>query len=273
MRRRIKITFTLMLLILCAGLMTRATLADSNSIIRGNIEYYMQTDKSVYNLGENVQMLYRVTNLGDASVMFFFAVGPVNDRCDFMVDKDGERIWDNLNRPSFDAETSFTLRPLGSRSFTWSWDMTDLSGSQILHGNYDVTGVLDYYPSHERYVPVLVQIEVIPKTVEALINIDPNTLNLQSKGKWITCYIWLPEGYDVADIDPNTIQLEEVITADWTWFDEEEQVVMVKFGRSEVQNILSVGEVELTVTGELIDGTKFEGADIIKVIDKGNKKK
>jgi len=27
------------------------------------IEYYMQTDKSVYKLGEKVKMLYRVTNL------------------------------------------------------------------------------------------------------------------------------------------------------------------------------------------------------------------
>jgi len=33
---------------------------NSNSITQNNIEYYMQTDKSVYDLGENVEMLYRV---------------------------------------------------------------------------------------------------------------------------------------------------------------------------------------------------------------------
>ena len=35
---------------------------NSNSIIKDNIEYYIQTDKSVYKLGEKVEMLYRVTN-------------------------------------------------------------------------------------------------------------------------------------------------------------------------------------------------------------------
>lgn len=49
----------------------------------------------------------------------------------------------------------------------------------------------------------------VPESViEAEIDIDPDTLNLSSKGKWVTCYIWLPEDYDIADIDPNSIFLE-----------------------------------------------------------------
>jgi hypothetical protein len=48
---------------------------------------------------------------------------------------------------------------------------------------------------------------------------------------------------------------------------------MVKFDRSAVQGILGAGsEVEITVTGELEDDTKFEGSDTIRVIDKGGKK-
>lgn len=45
--------------------------------------------------------------------------------------------------------------------------------------------------------------------IPAAIDIDPNTLNWISKGRWITCYIELPEGYDVGDIDVSTITLDD----------------------------------------------------------------
>ena len=34
-----------------------------------------------------------------------------------------------------------------------------------------------------------------------IIDIDPDTLKLDSTGKWITCYIELPDEYDVEDIN------------------------------------------------------------------------
>ncbi|MBA7654412.1 hypothetical protein ES703_62290 [subsurface metagenome] len=49
-------------------------------------------------------------------------------------------------------------------------------------------------------------------------------------------------------------------------------MLMAKFSRSEVQDIVEPGEVELTVTGRLTDGTKFEGSDTIIVIDEGGNK-
>jgi len=45
--------------------------------------------------------------------------------------------------------------------------------------------------------------------VPATIDIDPNTLNLKSKGQWLTCYIELPKGYDVKKIITNSICLCE----------------------------------------------------------------
>jgi len=121
-------------------------------------------------------------------------------------------------------------------------------------------------------------------TIEAAIDIDPDTLNLQSEGKWITCYIELPEGYDVSDIDASTILLESVIPAELhpteigDYDDDGIADLMVKFDRQDVIDYLeSMGvedndEVELIVSGELIDATEFEGTDTIRVIDKGGKK-
>lgn len=124
-----------------------------------------------------------------------------------------------------------------------------------------------------------VRISGISEPIEAYIDIDPDTLNLNSQGKWITCYIELPGDYDVDDIDVSTIKLNDQVPAEshpTGIGDEDDDGVpdlMVKFDRSAVQQILQAGdEVEITVTGELNDETPFEGSDTIRVINKGGKK-
>ncbi len=118
--------------------------------------------------------------------------------------------------------------------------------------------------------------------IEADVEIEPKTLNLQSKGGWLNCHIWLPEDYNVSDIEPNSVVLESEpndIYAEWIWYNEKQNIVMAKFNRSEVQQILDVediieiGEAELTVRGELDNGMVFVGTDTIRVIDKGCKNK
>jgi leucine-rich repeat kinase 1 len=116
------------------------------------------------------------------------------------------------------------------------------------------------------------------------IDFDPDTLNINSRGKWITVYIE-PPGYDPAEIDPATILLngtvspvldpkydfvtdEDLYLADVTC---EPGVIerMVKFDSGAVAEILSVGEeVEIVVTYGLYDGTLFMGTYVIRVIDR-----
>lgn len=126
---------------------------------------------------------------------------------------------------------------------------------------------------------------IIPK-LTATTNIDPDTLNLKSKGKYITCYIELPEGYDVNDIDVSTVMLNDTIPAKshpTGIGDEDEDGIpdlMVKFSRPLVINYVEshidwskpertkplIHTATLTITGTLYDGTPFEGSDTIRTL-------
>ena len=118
-----------------------------------------------------------------------------------------------------------------------------------------------------------------PAELFSTIDIDPDTLNVKSNGKWLTAYIELSEGYDVNDIDVGTVMLNDLVSAephptgigDYDYDGIAD--LMVKFDRAAVQEILEVGDdVEIIVAGELTDGTPFEGSDTIRVIDKGKGK-
>jgi hypothetical protein len=113
--------------------------------------------------------------------------------------------------------------------------------------------------------------------ISAVVDIDPDTLNLQMHGRWITVYVELPAGYNVSDIDIGTVKLERILNASrWNIQDNR---LMLKFDAEQVvglvwSKIYHIGEptpqdkvtVELTVTGELYSGITFEGSDEIRVI-------
>lgn len=138
----------------------RANLVDSNSIIKDDIEYYFETDNSVYNLGETVEMLYRVTNLRDESITFEFGV---LQQSRFQVWDADTRIWrwPKLVNPSV---SSFTLKTGEFKEFFKDWDMiNDNTGTLVIPGDYNVLGALHYPTTHYKYVPVSVDIQVIPE--------------------------------------------------------------------------------------------------------------
>ena len=159
-------------------------------------------------------------------------------------------------------------------TFTFEWDFGDgttASGENVDHayanpGVYTVT--LTVTDDEGGSGSDTIDLAISPR---ASVDIDPDTLNLKSRGRWITCYIELPEGYNIVNIDISTVTLsygEGEVTAEWG--NVQDGVLMVKFDRSEVADMLSPGNaVELTVRGQLTDLTPFEGSDTIRVISKG----
>jgi len=121
--------------------------------------------------------------------------------------------------------------------------------------------------------------ETAPTVVSATVNICPQSLNLRSRGRWITAYIELPEGYSSDDINVSTIMLNGTVPVELEPVAieyrncNEKPALMVKFERQEVIDLIlenyqftdKFGTVSLTLTGELKDGT-FQGSNNIKII-------
>jgi hypothetical protein len=122
--------------------------------------------------------------------------------------------------------------------------------------------------------------------IEALIDIDPDTLNRKSHGKWITVYITLPDGFDVGEIDTSTIAITSLIgeTCDPEYTqgadlgftpqvgDRDEDGILdltVKFDRQVLLANLCLDDISITIEGELTAGELFSGSDSIRIIDRG----
>jgi len=108
--------------------------------------------------------------------------------------------------------------------------------------------------------------------VDAVVDIVPDTLNLRSRGQWVTCYIELPEGYSVADIDVTSLLLAEQLPAETRpvaigdYDLDGAPDLMVKFSRARLALMLAPGDQEISLTGSLLDGTRISGADVLRAI-------
>jgi len=135
---------------------------------------------------------------------------------------------------------------------------------------------ITYSPSYtSKQIPVTLRIK--SAVLSAVVDINPDSL--RSKGKWITAYIELPEGYNVGDIEVSSIKLNDTVSAELEpsaigdYDNDAVPDLMVKFNRAAVISyILSVignptkfSTVKLTITGKLNDGTPFQGSDTIKI--------
>lgn len=154
------------------------------------------------------------------------------------------------------SETTVTLEGLTPGiMYVLSWGVGVSAGWGFDHsGSAELT--LDLTDLGDTSPPVPVVIDVAGDTI------TPNTRS-------ITCNIWPPDGYNVADIVVGSIRLQGTISPASTSV-RKGKMLVAKFPTTELG--LQAGDVlELKVTGQLGDGASFEGSDSITVVHKGGK--
>ncbi|MEN6423834.1 MAG: hypothetical protein ABFE13_00615 [Phycisphaerales bacterium] len=129
-----------------------------------------------------------------------------------------------------------------------------------------------------------------PVAISASVRLFPDTLTIscndrwnRCQSRWVACFIELGEGYDATQINGSTVHLNDIPAymgrewwarsqanwmniADTDWDGILERVVM--FERADIEAIVAAPETAVTVYGELLDGTMFQGTAVIKVIDR-----
>ncbi len=113
-------------------------------------------------------------------------------------------------------------------------------------------------------VAVLVNVTA-PPSGSVLFRFTPRTLNLGSRGNWVTARL-TPVNASVADINASSLLLNDAVAP--AWWNVENGTLMVKFDRAAVEAVLHVGDsVDVKVTGSWRTGGNFEAHDTIRVID------
>ena len=152
-------------LVLSIAAMAEATPIDSNAIVRDGIEYHIQTDKAVYDLGEDVEMLYSITNLTDEEVLIGCSQ---SGEFNLWVQKDGQTIW-ALAHVFIGFSPGVGLSAGELREISHNWDMKDDDGVLVEPGIYNVVGVMynepwNYYNNRGYTITeVGVPITIIPE--------------------------------------------------------------------------------------------------------------
>jgi len=133
--------------------------------VEDGIEYCLKTDKLNYRHGEQVNMIYRVTNHREEPVTFWFGG---QRQFIFTVEKDG-KIYYASSKADVRSLSRFTLAHGEFKELIPGIERPDPEDYWIIGdyeeiGRYNLTGVLhhhEYGDKRKRYVPVTVTIDVV----------------------------------------------------------------------------------------------------------------
>jgi hypothetical protein len=121
------------------------------------------------------------------------------------------------------------------------------------------------------YVDDVALLPLTPPAIEAVLDIRPAILNLRAKGRYVLCFIELPDGYSVADIVVASLLLNDTlppapmrpVIGDYDLDGVPD--LMVRFSRAALARMVTRGNQEMVVTGFLADDTPLVGGTTLRV--------
>ena len=139
---------------------------NSDSVEENGIEYYLETDKSSYRLGESVSILYRITNKTDELKELGTVYNCESCIRQLQITSNGEVIWKSCRVPPPCGHKTFRLNPHESWEHTEVWNMINDNGTlepdddfSVVPGVYIVTSETGFSGENTRR-PLSVSIEV-----------------------------------------------------------------------------------------------------------------
>ena len=142
---------------------------NSNTVIQEGIEYYIETDKAVYDLGEDVEIFFRITNLTDESI--YLGTGAAFPFCcEYLVaDSTANEVWHwpwlisrvgGLSLPQYGQLDHSVLWDMMNDNGTWLEfdDELVIPGIYIIETHVSVAGGDVSIPP-----PVSLSVEIIPE--------------------------------------------------------------------------------------------------------------
>ena len=152
---------------------------------------------------------------------------------------------------------------------------TDVDAGMIQSANLDGTDVTNLITGIHPF-GIAIHQPNIEIEVEVEVKLTPQILSCESQGNWLKAHVTFPEEIFPEDIDVNTpavadppgVESEFIVVNEYSdgYFD-----VQIYFDRQTFCDALSDTEdglLEVTVTGSLTDGRKFQGSDTIKLKSK-----
>ena len=243
-------------------------------IVAAELELEMTVSSTTITIGKEINITLTLRNIGTSDVTIQYTP-PLFDV--YYCTPHGCFSW-SYGKFFVQVVLSLTLEPGEKYTETLQWNLYQYSdgifyppepGTYYLWGICFSAGITTSSP---------IAVTLVEPTIPATIDVHPPTLILSSKGQWITAYIELPEGYDVNNIDVETILLNDTLPIDFTAptqigdHDMDEiSDLMVKFDRTQLEShiyhVLDIrsGPVTIKITGHLYDGTPFVGYDAIWV--------